>query len=161
MNAIEFAIQMELEGERYYLEQGEKAQHAGLKAAFDLLATEEREHANLLENYAAQASYELLQSRVAEQFGSVFESQQDLQIDFKATPEQIDAYKLALEKEKESINLYAKMGSEASSEEAKKLFAFLVEQETIHFNAFRDLIEYLRKAEQWVESAEFGLREDY
>ncbi len=161
MKAIEFAIRMELDGEKYYLERSEKAQHAGLKAVFELLAADEREHANLLEKYAAKASYELRQSEVAAHFESVFGSEQDLQIEYKVRPGELDAYKLALEKEKESIDLYEKMGSEVSSEEEKKLFRFLVEQEKIHYNAFQDLIEHVIKAEQWVESAEFGLREDY
>ena len=73
----------------------------------------------------------------------------------------IDAYKLALAKEKESIDLYEKMGAEADSAGEKRLFEFLVEQEKLHYNMFQDLIEHVIKAEQWVESAEFGLREDY
>ncbi|HKM43213.1 MAG TPA: ferritin family protein [Limnochordia bacterium] len=161
MTAVEFAIKMELEGEKYYLEQGEKTQHAGLKTVFTLLAAEEREHANILEKHAAQVSYELDQSQVPAHFKSVFGSERDLQVDFKARPEQLDAYNLALEKERESIVLYEKMGSEANSEEEKQLFSFLVEQEEIHYNAFQELIEHVIKAKQWVESAEFGLREDY
>ncbi|MCK9525337.1 MAG: rubrerythrin, partial [Limnochordia bacterium] len=108
MTAIEFAIGMELEGEQYYLEQVEKTQHAALKTVFTLLAAEEREHANVLESYAAHTSYELRQSQVPEHFESVFQAEQDLRVDFKARPEQLDAYELALEKEKDSIALYDK-----------------------------------------------------
>jgi rubrerythrin len=53
------------------------------------------------------------------------------------------------------------MGAEADSAGEKRLFEFLVEQEKLHYNMFQDLIEHVIKAEQWVESAEFGLREDY
>lgn|SRR5690625_1763445 len=161
MTAIEFAIKMELDGEKYYLEQGEKTAHLGLKAVFDLLAEEEREHARLLEQYAANEKYEFKESRVPQHFKGVFADGEDLQVDYKANPEQLDAYNLALEKEQASIELYEKMGAEASSPQEKKLFEFLVEQEKIHYNTFSDLIEHVIKAKQWVESAEFGLREDY
>ncbi len=161
MTAVEFAIKMELDGEVYYSEQAEKAEHPGLKAVFTLLAQEEREHASLLEKYAAQREYELQESQVPKHFKGIFQDEKDLKVEFKANPEELDAYKLALEKEKESIELYEKMGLEATSEEEKRLFAFLVEQETIHYNTFQNLIEHVIKAEQWVESAEFGLREDY
>lgn len=161
MTAIEFAIKMELDGEKYYLEQSEKIEHAGLKAVFTLLAQEEREHADLLEKYAAKVDYEMKDSRVPAKFKGVFAGEQDLRVEYKARPEQLDAYNLALEKEKESIELYEKMGAEATTEDDKRLFAFLVEQEKIHYNTFQELIEHVIKAKQWVESAEFGLREDY
>lgn len=161
MTSIEFAIQMELDGEKYYLEQGEKTEHLGLKAAFSLLAAEEREHAQLLEHYVAQAAYELRESQVPERFEGVFAEVRDLRVEYKARPEQLDAYNLALEKELESIALYEKMRSEATSEDEKRLFDFLVEQEKIHYNTFQALIEHVLKAKQWVESAEFGLRENY
>lgn len=161
MTPVEFAIQMELDGERYYLEQGEKAEYPSLKAVFDLLAREEREHADLLKKYAAQVAYVLHESQVLAHASGVFANEQDLRIEYKARPDQIDAYKLALDKEKESIALYEKMGSEANSDEEKRLFVFLVEQEKIHYHMFQELIEHVLKAKQWVESAEFGVREEY
>lgn len=161
MTAIEFAIQMELDGEKYYLEQGQKTEHAGLKTVFSLLAHEEREHADLLEQYAARKSYSLRESQVPSRVQGVFANAQDLRIEYKARPDQLDAYKLALDKEKESIALYETMVSEVDSAEEKRLFAFLVEQEKIHYRTFQELIEHVLKAKQWVEAAEFGVREDY
>jgi len=161
MTAIEFAIQMERDGERYYREQEEKAEHPGLKAVFSILAQEEQEHAELLERYAAKAGYELKESQVPKYVEGVFAQEGDLRIEYKARPEQLDAYKLALQKEQESIDLYGKMGSEATSPEEKRLFSFLVEQEKIHHRMFQELIEHVIKAKQWVEAPEFGVREDY
>ncbi len=161
MTAVEFAIQMELDGEKYYLEQGERTEHPELKAVFALLAREERAHADLLKKYVAKTAYTLEQSQIPSHILGVFANEQDLQVEYKARPDQVDAYKLALEKEKESIALYEKMGSETDSDEEQRLFAFLVEQEKIHYDTFQDLIEHILKAKQWVEAAEFGIREDY
>lgn len=161
VTAIEFAIKMELDGEKYYLEQGEKTAHQGLKSVFQLLAAEEREHATILEKYASQGEYELKESEVPNHYQNVFQNGEDLQVEIKSRPEQIDAYYLALEKEKQSVELYEKMLAEADNPEEKRLFEFLVEQEKIHYNTFSDLIEHVLKAKQWVESAEFGVREDY
>jgi len=161
VTAVEFAIKMELDGEKYYLEQAAKTEHSGLRAVFHLLAAEERAHADHLERYQAKKEYELQGSTVPERVKGVFAQEEDLRVEFKARPDVIDAYKLALAKEKESIDLYEKMGAEADSAGEKRLFEFLVEQEKLHYNMFQDLIEHVIKAEQWVESAEFGLREDY
>lgn len=162
MKTIEFAIKMELDGEKYYLEQKAKTENVALQGVFELLAQEERHHAELLEKYAAKADYELKQSTVPDSLQNVFTNAKDLDVEYKVEPEHLDAYQLALEKEKESIELYEKLGSEASGEKEKKLFAFLVEQEKIHYDTFAQLIEHVRKAEQWVEDAEFGIRpEEY
>jgi hypothetical protein len=53
------------------------------------------------------------------------------------------------------------MREEASEEEEKILLDFLIKQEQNHYRIFNNIIELLRKAEEWVESAEFGKRETY
>ena len=46
-------------------------------------------------------------------------------------------------------------------EEDKKMFLFLIEQEKKHRLLFDELITMLLKPDEWVESAEFGIREEY
>jgi hypothetical protein len=76
-------------------------------------------------------------------------------------PRQRDVYESALRKEQESIDLYKEMKNEAKDPKEKEIFELLIKQETEHYNVFEGLIELLTKAEDWVESAEFGNREDY
>lgn len=79
----------------------------------------------------------------------------------KYKPSQTDAYRLALRKEKESIELYEKLKEEATDEESKELFAFLIEMEKNHYKIFEELVNHLRHGEEWVEDAEFGHRGTY
>lgn len=162
MTALEFAIQMELDGEKYYLEQAEKNKDNSLHTVFKILADEERLHAEILEKHAKQVKYEMDESVAYTEFQHVFADLDDFDVETKAAPDQLDAYRLALKKEQESIDLYEKMLAEAKREEDRALFAFLVEQEKIHYRVFHDIIQHLIKAEQWVEDAEFGRRmEEY
>ena len=159
MTALEFAIQMELDGEKYYLEQAEKNKDNNLYTVFKILADEERVHAEILEKHAKEIEYEMA---AYTEFQNVFVSLDDFNVETKAAPDQLDGYRLALQKEQESIDLYEKMLAEAKRDEDRVLFEFLVEQEKIHYQVFDDIIQHLIKAEQWVEDAEFGRRmEEY
>lgn len=162
MTALEFAIQMELDGEKYYLEQAEKNKDNNLYTVFKILADEERVHAEILEKHAKEIEYEMDESAAYTEFQNVFVSLDDFNVETKAAPDQLDGYRLALQKEQESIDLYEKMLAEAKRDEDRALFEFLVEQEKIHYQVFDDIIQHLIKAEQWVEDAEFGRRmEEY
>jgi|SRR5690554_1513014 rubrerythrin len=152
---------MELDGEQYYNEQAMINKNNPLFPVFKLLAQEERIHANILEQYSVQAEYDLTESEAYSRFKNVFANMDEFSVEIKSSPEQIDAYRLALEKERASIELYEKMQNDAKSDQDKTLFAFLVEQEKIHYRIFDDIIQHLIKAEQWVEDAEFGVREEY
>lgn len=162
MTALEFAIQMELDGEKYYLEQAEKNKDNNLYTVFKILADEERVHAEILEKHAKEIEYEMDESAAYTEFQNVFVSLDDFNVETKTAPDQLDGYRLALQKEQESIDLYEKMLAEAKRDEDRALFEFLVEQEKIHYQVFDDIIQHLIKAEQWVEDAEFGRRmEEY
>jgi rubrerythrin len=62
--------------------------------------------------------------------------------------------------EKESIDLYQKFLSEATDDEEKKLYEFLIKQEEQHFEAFEEMSRLLQNAEWWIESPEFGRRRE-
>ena len=70
-------------------------------------------------------------------------------------------YREALAIEQQSIDLYEKYFGDAQSEEEKALFSFLIEQEKVHYRIMDDMTTMLNRPYEWVESAEFGLREEY
>lgn len=161
MNYLEFAIKMELDGEKYYLSQAEKNQGNNLNTVFLMLAEDERMHADILKKKFDKLSYELTEKNTLIEYKNVFEDLDDFEDEMKANPNQLDAYRMALDREEESIDLYEKMLKEAVDHKDKTLFEFLIEQEKMHYKIIEEIISHLSRAEEWVESAEFGLREDY
>ncbi|WP_422486928.1 ferritin-like domain-containing protein [Gudongella sp. DL1XJH-153] len=161
MNNVEFAIQMEIDGENYYREQAEKNKGNALEKVFLNLADDEKKHADLVKKYADAMDYSLDEKNAFVEFESVFKSESDFKVEAKVDPNQLDAYRLALKKEQESIDLYKKMNEEAETEKGKKLFDYLVRQEEYHYKIFDDMVQHLRKAEDWVEDARFGRRDTY
>jgi rubrerythrin len=161
MNYLDVAIKLETEGETFYLEQADKNSGSEIERVFRLLANEERKHRELLENLSKKLDYTIPETDSEIEFESIFRDEKDFKLETVVEPKQIDVYRLALQKEKESIELYQKMKEEASDEGEKTLVDFLIKQEENHYKIFNDIVELLRKSEEWVESAEFGKRETY
>lgn len=160
MNNLEFAINMEIEGRRFYLEQAEKNKKNELHPVFMILADSELEHADLLIKRMNREAYSLTDAKAFTGFESVFHGLGDISNEIRA-PRQLDAYRMAVLQEKKSIKLYEEMLMHADNPEDKELFKFLIDQENQHLLLFEDLVILLTRPEEWVESAEFGIREEY
>jgi rubrerythrin len=158
MDILDFAIDMEKDGEKYYKEQAALHQQDGLKAVFDLLASEESGHAALLQSKKAGAPSKLNKAERPD-LKNIFIGVAGLKSDTKKTPDQVDAYRMALEKEKQSIELYKKMLLQDGGE--AELYGFLISQEEEHYEILEELIKIVNRPNDWVEAAEFGIREEY
>lgn len=158
MNVLEFAINMELEGEKYYKKQAEKNNDNSLKNIFLMLAKDENDHAKILQNKSNNLPYELNNNETLSEAKNLFKGIKDFKNEIKQTPDQLDLYRAALEKETESIQLYEKMLSEANDDKSRDLFKFLINQEKDHYTTLDELVSQLNKSNDWVEAAEFGVR---
>jgi rubrerythrin len=159
MHTIDFAINMELEGKKYYLEQAEINKENELNRVFNILAKSEQEHADLLLKFQKNESFYLTDSFLQPDIKSVFQDLKNFQKEH--TQKQLDVYRLASGQEEKSIELYKDMLQNAENPLDKELFQFLIKQEKEHLHLFEDLVIMLLRPEEWVESAEFGIREEY
>ena len=155
MDVLKFAIDMEHDGERYYKKQaGENADNA-LAVVFLSLADDEKRHAALLEKKLAGLPAET--DAEPKSYRNVFDHAADYMsaIDRK----QLDVYRAALEMEEKSVNLYKKLRDEMP--ESQALFSLLIAEEEKHYNLMDLLVRLTVRPEEWVESAEFGVRDEY
>ena len=159
MNALEFAIQMEIDGEQYYLEQAKKNQGSTVEVVLIKLAEDEKNHANLLRSELKGASYELEADENLDDIENIFKNHGDFK-SLKNKPDQLDIYRTALENEQKSIDLYNEFYTKADTDSAKNLFRFLVKEEQKHFKIIEHIVLELNKPNDWVESAEFGVRKE-
>ena len=150
---------MELGNKRFYLEQAEKTDDNGLKSIFHTLAEEESIHARILKSKAETLPYELIDTYG--EIKTIYLEVGKYKNVVKSFPGAVDIYSMALENEKKSLELYNELLRDAEDEKEKKIFQFLIEQEDSHYKVIEQLIEMVRRPEEWVESAEFGLRKEY
>lgn len=158
MKNIEFAINMELDGVKFYTKQAELNKNNNLYTVCEMLANDEKRHAQLLIDSARNNSFKLSGKETDPNKENVFSniSQQELK-----DIAQFDFYKLALEKEKESIDLYEDFSKEAVEASEREFFDYMVNQEQHHYNILDNIVTMLQNSEEWVESAEFGVRKEY
>ena len=158
MDILEFAINMEIEGNKYYMEQAEANKDNGLYKVFIMLAEDENKHADIIKHKKEGGKYSSAKVEKTKA-DTIFEDKDQKVSEITLSPEQVDAYRFALDKEQESIDLYTELKSKSKGDE--EMFDFLIEEETKHFNLLSEVVELLTHAKQWVESAEFGVREEY
>ncbi len=136
MNSLEFAINMELDGEKYYRQLAELNEDNALQTIFLLLAKDEETHGKILKDALRNTAYELKDNKILFEMNNVFREIGDFKKEVEENPSQAEAYRLALEKEKESIDLYTKLLAEAKDDSNKELFKYLVSQEENHYKIF-------------------------
>jgi len=161
MNDLQFAIQMEHDGEKYYTQQAEINKDNNLHAVCLMLAADEKEHARIISDIADKNSFRLADTNTLTKAKNVFKDIGNIKIGWKATATQTDFYRIAWGMEQQSIDLYTAYFIKAQGAEEKALFEYLIEQEKQHLALLNELADWLRRADEWVESAEFGIREEY
>jgi rubrerythrin len=157
MDILEYAIKMELDGEKFYLDLALENRDNSLHTVFLSLAHDEANHAQIIrkKKEGVKAAFTEAEANVK----NVFSDPAGFKFG-KSNPGQVDAYREALKKEQESIDLYKKLMSE-SEEGDRELFSFLIEQEKEHYRLLEEIIRMVNRPNEWVESAEFGIREEY
>ncbi|MDD3171186.1 MAG: ferritin family protein [Bacilli bacterium] len=158
---LKFAIQMELDGEDYYRKQAELNKDNSLYTVCMLLAIEEKEHSEILLNKLNDKSYQLVDTNTLENAKNIFANIGNVKTEAKKIASQLDFYRLASKNEVASIKLYEKYLNESQEKKEKELFLFLISQEKQHLAILEELAKLISRAEEWTESAEFGIREDY
>lgn len=161
MNSLEFAIKMEVDGEKYYREQAKNNEDNSLKTVFLKLANDERKHANFLRGEATESLDDLEENDSFKEYKNIFQGLDNYKNEIKTVPTQLDVYRMALKREEESIELYKDMLEEANTKDEERLFKLLIKEESNHYRIIEDIVHHLNRAEEWVEDAEFGLREEY
>lgn len=63
--------------------------------------------------------------------------------------------------EKKAASLYEQLLTQTDNPDDKALYAFLIDQEQIHAQVMEQLYRHVNRPNEWVEAAEFGLREEY
>lgn len=161
MDILAFAIDMERDGERFYTDQAAKNTENALAPVFLALAEDERKHAELLLSKRAGQPYTLAGTAAQHPQRNLFQTALDYQAKVPEKPEQAELYHMARDMEKKSIDLYRELWEKADDPETKELFGFLVAEETAHEALLEKLFRHVNRPNEWVESAEFGVREEY
>ena len=157
MDILENAIKMEVDGENFYREQALINKDNNLHPVFILLAKDEKKHANLIREKMEGIDSPLNNGDVAS-IENVFTDLKEFNFE-KINPDQVSVFRKALKMEQDSIDFYKNLFGESNDD--TEFFKFLFRQEEAHYKLFEEIIKFVNRPSEWVESAEFGVREEY
>lgn len=159
------ALGLEKEGYTLYMAAAGQTQNKLGRATFEAVAVKEKDHIKAIEDFIkglaakkVELKEDLEHVRVAGKIDYIRQIMGALkrEIAEKAGPDAdlAKAYKIALDLETKSYDLYKKLFAEAKDAPAKNLFHFLMQQENIHYELFQETLEYLDHPGDWFREQE-------
>jgi hypothetical protein len=95
MNTLDYAIKMEYDGEKFYREQAQINKDNGLHIVCNLLAEEEKKHAQILESKKNQSAYKLIDSDFLSNAQNVYTGSKGIEVEGTNYPSQLDFSELS------------------------------------------------------------------
>jgi rubrerythrin len=125
---IRFAIDKEIEAFNFYTEASRNAKYSGGKELFLSFSKEEEGHRKLLENLNME---KVAQARI-EKIPNLKISDYMVDAELKPDLSYAEMLRIAMKREERSIKLYEDLRGSNPDEDLKKVFTFLVQEESKH-----------------------------
>lgn len=160
MDTLEYAMQMEKDGQEYYRQLAEQTDNKGLKNILGMLADEEARHYEVIRQMPTETAG-AGESTILVEAKNVFEELKESgeQFDFEASQKEV--YRKAQDMEKRSRDFYIEKAGEATDEGQRQTLLGLAEEEKKHYFLLENIIEFVSRPESWLEDAEFYHLEEY
>jgi len=156
IEALQYAIQMEVDGKEYYRKVSQESTNKVGKELFEWLAAEEDKHRQRFEDiYKAIKNKEAwpeidIQPEERSDPGTLFfEAMEAADPNIKAAPAELDAITKAIEMENKTEDFYKSQSEEATYDAEKKFYEALAAEERGHYLALVDYREYLIDPAGW------------
>jgi rubrerythrin len=159
-NIIEYAMQMEKDGEDYYRQLAKQTANNGMKTILTMLADEEVKHYNILNKIKTEKT-QIAESAILSDVKNIFVQIKESGESFDFDVNQEELYKKARDIEKKSQDFYTEKANEVTEKFQKELFLKLAVEEKKHYVLLDNIIEFISRPEQWLENAEFFHMEEF
>ena len=161
MEDIRSGIEMETDAENRHRALAEKAMTPGLKSIMLLLAEEEARHGEYYKSLAEGAETKLDDSRLISAVTEVFLAMRERKDSSGTGLSEVVLYRQALEVERDHYEFYRRKAEEARSDEERRIFLMISEEEQRHARVLETVIEFVSRPEDWLENAEWYHLEEY
>ncbi|ACI21286.1 ferritin-like domain-containing protein [Thermodesulfovibrio yellowstonii] len=160
MKSIEIALKMETDAVKFYTEASEKVSHPVGKKMFLTIAEDEKNHIKMIEEVIKGLDLTIKEANPIKTVKTIFEDMKDKMMErIKAQSDDLEAFKIAMEMEKEGIEFYKKVQKEVNTEKEKKLFERLIFEEEQHHKIFSETYNFLKDTGNWFMWKEFSIVE--
>jgi rubrerythrin len=160
MNALEVAKKMETDAIKFYTEAAGKTAYEAGKKMFLSITEDEKRHLAMISDLIRGMNIKIDDVSPMGKVKTVFESMKDTMMKkVAASKDELDAFKIAMEMEKEGEKFYRKSLEAAKTDKEKALFTRLIEEERQHYEIFANTYSHLSDTGNWFLWEERGVIE--
>jgi rubrerythrin len=160
MNALEVARKMETDAIKFYTEAAGKSNYEAGKKMFLSITEDEKRHLIMISDLIKGMNITIQDVSPMDKVKTVFESLKDSMMKkVAASKDELDAFKIAMEMEKEGQKFYQQSLAAAKTDKEKALFTRLIEEERQHYEIFANTYSHLSDTGNWFLWEERGVIE--
>jgi len=150
MNVIDVAKKMETDAIQFYSEAAKKTSYPAGKKMFETIVEDEKRHLEIVTRLIEGLDVNMTDVHPMQNIRTVFEKMKDDMMErVAATSDELEAFKIAMQMEKEGLDFYTKLAAEAETEKEKTLFEKLIYEEQQHYNIFASTYDFLNDTGNW------------
>ena len=153
---IRAAVQLELDGRKFYRDAAEKASNDMARQMFESLADDELIHIEWIERLSAkEKTAEEVKKKTYERLRGIFADAPENEREAAASSgDDIEAMKLAITMEEKSRDAYVKWAHDSDTDEIVDLCNILADQEAFHRQLLENTMQYLEHTGDWFMAEE-------
>ena len=159
------AIEMEIEGKEFFRKAAERMKYPRTKDMFKSLVKQEQRHVRVLEEELSRlqdgkgwvAPTSVKDSDTSTPSHEVFEGAKAHASALDPKASELEAIKLGMDIEKRSIEYYRRAGEDVDSEDARRVFGWLVGEEAGHLTILKAEYDIRSRSGFYFDTPEFSL----
>jgi rubrerythrin len=159
MDIYDFAIGMEIDGEKLYRELAAKTPNKGLTTILTMLADAEVTHRKLFENMKKHDKVHTTDTPILDDVKNIFvQMREKKQTDVNVS--EIELYRKAQEIEQKSRDFYIEKSGAVDAAQ-KEVFLKIADEEKKHYFILQKVIDFVNRPAYWLENPEWYHLENY
>ena len=160
MDALELAMKMEKDAITFYSEAAQKTKSPAGKKMFQTITEDEKRHLEMVSQLIKGLNITHQDASPMKNVKTVFDSMKDeMMKKVEATADELEAFKIAMNMEKEGMEFYKKTLAGAKTEKERTLLERLVVEEQQHYDIFANTYQFLSDTGNWFMWEERGILE--
>ena len=150
MNSIEIARKMEADAIDFYTEAANNTNYPAGKKMFEVIIVDEKRHLAIIDKLIAESDIHMEDTHPLNNIKTVFEEMKDQMMEkVAATDDELEAFKIAMQMEKEGIEFYRKLLAGTENEKEKAFFEKLIREERAHYEIFANTYSFINDTGNW------------
>jgi rubrerythrin len=158
MNAIEIAKKMETDAISFYTEAARKTKYPAGKKMFETVTLDEKRHLEMVTKLLKGLDVQIQDVHPMKNIRTVFEKMKaEMMQKVEATSDELEAFKIAMQMEKEGLDFYRTLVLQAKTEKERLLFEKLAGEEQQHYDIFSNTYNFLSDTGNWFMWDEYSI----